>query len=56
MPKARLTKRLIDGRVPKPKDYICWDADLPGFGCKVTPPGKKIFIVQYRLGGTASIA
>ena len=54
MPKARLTKRLIDGLQAGPKDFICWDTDLPGFGCKVTPAGKKVFIVQYRFGGRSS--
>ena len=54
MPKARLTKRLIDGLVGGPKDLIYWDTDMPGFGCKVTPTGKKVFIVQYRFGGRGS--
>src|SRR5262245_20357728 len=51
MPKGRLTKKLIDTLVPKPKDYICWDTDVAGFGCKVTPRGKKVFVLQYRFGG-----
>jgi integrase len=54
MPKAQLTKRLIDGLQAGPKDFICWDTELRGFGCKVTPAGKKVFIVQYRFGGRGS--
>ena len=51
MPKVRLTKKVIDTLVPKPKDYICWDTEVAGFGCKVTPVGRKVFILQYRFGG-----
>lgn len=28
-----------------------WDAGLPGFGVKVTPKGRKVFLVMYRLAG-----
>ena len=31
-----------------------WDAALPGFGVKVTPKGRKVFIVLYRTGGAGS--
>ena len=48
MPKARLTQRLIDGLIAGPQDCIYWDTNPRGFGCKVTPAGKKVFIVQYR--------
>ena len=31
-----------------------WDAGVPGFGVKVTPQGRKVFIVMYRLAGAGS--
>src|SRR5688572_2495821 len=46
-----ITKRTVDSVRPQSRDVFVWDSELPGFGLKVTPPGKKIFLVQYRLAG-----
>jgi integrase len=35
-------------------DAVYWDTGLPGFGVKVTPRGRKVFIVMYRLAGAGS--
>src|SRR5882724_2704789 len=54
MPRIKLTKTTIDA-LPTPKsDVVYWDAGCPGFGVKVTPKGKKVFIVLYRTGGAGS--
>jgi integrase len=54
MPRIRLTKSAIDA-LPTPKsDIVYWDAAIPGFGVKVTPRGRKVFIVLYRTGGAGS--
>ena len=54
MPRVKLTKTVIDG-LPVPKsDTVYWDAAAPGFGVKVTPTGRKVFIVLYRTGGAGS--
>jgi integrase len=54
MPRIRLTKRAIDA-LPTPKsDVVYWDATSPGFGVKVTPKGRKVFVVLYRTGGAGS--
>ena len=34
-----------------PSEVIWWDTSLKGFGVKVTPAGRKIFVVQYRPRG-----
>lgn len=47
----RLTKRIVDAAVKQAKDSYLWDDELTGFGVKVTPAGKKVFLIQYRLGG-----
>ena len=46
--KRRITKRLVDSLKPEAKDIFVWDSDLTGFGCKVTPAGRKVYLVQYR--------
>ena len=54
MPRIRLTKSAIDA-LPTPKsDVVYWDAGCPGFGVKVTPKGRRVFIVLYRTGGAGS--
>ena len=66
---ARITKRAVDelrsdpSKLTKPgpdgkskvADQYLWDSELPGFGVKVTPANRKVFLVQYRVGkGAAS--
>jgi integrase len=54
MPRVKLTKSVID-KLPTPdKDVVYWDAACPGFGVKVTPAGRKVFVVLYRTGGVGS--
>jgi integrase len=54
MPRIKLTKSAIDA-LPTPKsDVVYWDAASPGFGVKVTPKGRKVFVVLYRTGGASS--
>jgi integrase len=54
MPKIKLTKSAIDALEPTSKDAVYWDAALPGFGVKVTPKGRKVFIALYRVRGGKS--
>lgn len=49
MPK--LTKRIVDGLEAAEKEQIVFDDELKGFGLRVTPAGRKTFIIQYRAGG-----
>jgi integrase len=54
MPRVKLTKSSIDA-LPTPScDQVYWDAGCPGFGVKVTPKGRKVFVVLYRTGGAGS--
>jgi integrase len=54
MPRIRLTKSAIDALPTSQSDEVYWDAGCPGFGVKVTPKGRKVFIVLYRTGGAGS--
>ena len=54
MPRIRLTKSAIDALPTSKSDVVYWDAGCPGFGVKVTPKGRKVFIVLYRTGGAAT--
>ena len=44
----RLTKRSVDALVSERKDTVFWDRDLAGFGVRVLPSGRKVFVVQSR--------
>ena len=54
MPKTRLTKSAIDALPTPEKEIVYWDQTLPGFGLKITPKGRKVFIVLYRAAGGGS--
>jgi integrase len=54
MPRTKLTKSIIDALSTPQTDTVYWDAALPGFGIKVTPKSRKVFIVLYRTGGAGS--
>lgn len=48
---GKITKRSVDALAPKAADYFYWDAQIPGFGVRVSPKGRKTYTVQYRIGG-----
>jgi integrase len=54
MPRMKLTKSVIDDLPTPAKDIVYWDAGCPGFGVKVTPAGRKVFVVLFRTGGAGS--
>lgn len=47
---ANLTKRTVDASHPADKEYFVWCSGTPGFGLRVHPTGKKVFIAQVRVG------
>ena len=52
-----LSKRTVDGLAVEGKDAVFWDRELAGFGVRVYPSGRKIYVVQSRgPGGSKRIA
>ena len=54
MPRIKLTKSAIDPLPSLGSDVVYWDTASPGSGVKVTPKGRKVFVVLYRTGGAGS--
>ena len=48
MAKIKLTKSVVDTAQAQTCDVELRDTLVPGFLCKVTPTGRKVFMVQYR--------
>jgi integrase len=54
MPRIKLTKNAIDSLPTPTSDVVYWDVAAPGFGVKITPKSRKVFVVLYRTGGAGS--
>ncbi len=48
MPSIKLTKSAVDTARPTTRDYEIRDTIVPGFLCKITPTGRKTFMLSYR--------
>ena len=48
---ARITKRIVDALAPQERERVVWDDDLKGFGVRVHPSGRKVYIVKTRYRG-----
>lgn len=48
---AKITKRSVDGAAPGEQEYFIWDEELKGFGLRVYPSGRKMYLAQFRAGG-----
>jgi len=49
--KAKLDKKMVAALKPAEHTFICWDTEVTGLGCRVTPKGHKAFVLQYRING-----
>lgn len=45
---VKLTKTIIDETRPQEKELLIFDSLVSGFGLRVSPGGRKSFILQYR--------
>ncbi len=48
---GKLTKRLVESIAPAEKDSFVWDTEIKGFGVKISPAGKRIYILQTHIAG-----
>lgn len=48
MAKIKLTKSAVDAAQPQAQTVELRDTLVPGFLCKITPAGRKVFMLQYR--------
>ena len=49
-----ISRRTVDA-LKVDKDTMFWDRELPGFGVRVYPSGRKVYIVQTRAAGKAGL-
>jgi integrase len=49
MPKEKFTQDAVARFQPQEKEVTYWDLMLPGFGVRVSPKGRKTWIVVYRV-------
>ena len=48
---ARITKKAVDALAAREREYMLWDRDIKGFGVRVHPSGRKVYLVKYRHRG-----
>lgn len=48
MAKIKITKSAVDAVQPQAQPVELRDTLVPGFLCKITPAGRKVFMLQYR--------
>ena len=51
--KKRISRRTVEA-LKVEKDTIFWDSELAGFGVRVHPTGRKVYIAQTRADGKAA--
>lgn len=51
---GKLTKKVVDAAKPADRETFIWDAGdgaIKGFGIRIFPGGRKVFVAQFRIGG-----
>src|SRR3954471_9248764 len=46
---SKLTKTIVEKTVPRlGEKFFVWCSDLPGFGVRIFPSGKRVYYADYR--------
>ena len=48
---TRITRKTVDALSVREREYMLWDCDVRGFGVRVHPSGRKVYLVKYRHQG-----
>lgn len=48
---TKITKRSVDAAEAGEAESFLWDEELKGFGVRVYPSGRKMYLAQFRSGG-----
>ena len=48
---AKITKRTVDALVAHERERVVWDDEIKGFGLRVHPTGRKVYVVKIRYRG-----
>src|SRR3954468_11326281 len=51
MTKLKLTKRVVEGSLPRVARYTIFDTEIRGLGLRVFPSGKKTWVFEYKNEG-----
>jgi integrase len=51
MAHKNLTQLAVERLKPTSKSTVYWDTNLPGFGLRISPRGKKVWICMYSVSG-----
>lgn len=46
----KIGKGMVDVLLPPVASFVGWDIEIPGFGIRVYPSGRKVYILKYRVG------
>jgi integrase len=48
---VKLTKLRVDGFPVEARETIWWDTEVHGFGCRISPSGRRTYVCKFRVGG-----
>lgn len=54
MATGKITIKAVNALTAGPRDAFLWDVARKGFGVKITPAGRRVYILQYRIGDRLS--